>query len=93
MLNNKSAGNEGLTKEFYETYWEELKIPLRNSITKSYQNGQLSISERQAVIKLIEKKDKDKKLIKNWRSISLLNIDAKGISKILAETLKRFFLL
>ena len=37
MLNNKSAGNDGLTKEFYETYWEELKIPLRNSITKSCQ--------------------------------------------------------
>ena len=37
MLNNKSAGNDGLTKEFCETYWEELKIPLRNSITKSYQ--------------------------------------------------------
>ena len=40
-----------------------MKAPLCNSITKSYQNEELSISQRQAVIKLIEKKDKDKKLI------------------------------
>ena len=65
MPNNKSPGNDGLTKEFYETFWEEIKIPLCNSITKSYQNGGLSTSQRQAVIKLIDKKDKYKKLIKN----------------------------
>ena len=55
----------------------------------SYQNGELSISQRQAVIKLIEKKDKDKKLIKNWRPISLLNIDTKLISKVLPKRLKK----
>ena len=26
MPNNKSAGNNGCTKEFYETVWEEMKI-------------------------------------------------------------------
>ena len=56
---------------------------------KSYQNGELSISERQAVIKIIEKKDKDKKLIKNWRPTSLLNINTKLIYKVLAERLKK----
>ena len=34
------------------------------------------------------KKDKDKRLIKNWRSISLLNVDPKLIEKVLAENLK-----
>ena len=89
MPNNKSPGNDSLTKEFYETFWEEIKITLCNSITKSYQNGELSTSKRQAVIKLIEKKGKDKKLIKNWRPISLLNLDTKLISKVLAERLKK----
>ena len=93
MPNNKSPGNDGLTKEFYETFWEEIKTPLCNSIKKSYQNGELSISQRQAVIRLIEKKDKDKKLIKNWRRISSLSIDTKHISKVLAERIKKFFLL
>ena len=86
---NKSPGNDGLTKEFYETFWEEIKIPLCKSITKSLQNGELSTSQRQTVIKLIEKKDKDKKLIKNWRPISLFNIDTKLICKVLAERLKK----
>ena len=89
MPNNKSPGNGGLTKEFYETFWEEIKIPLCNSIKKSYQNGGLSTSQRQAVIKLIDKKDKYKKLIKNWRPISLLNVHTKLISKVLAERLKK----
>ena len=89
MPSNKSPGNDGLTKEFYETFWEEIKITLCTSITKSYQNGELSTSQRQAVIKLIEKKGKDKKLIKNWRPISLLNLDTKLISKVLAERLKK----
>ena len=39
MPNNKPSGNDGLKKEFYEIFWEEIKIPLCYSITKSYQNG------------------------------------------------------
>ena len=56
MPNNKAPGNYGLVKEFYETLWEEIKIPLCNSITKLRQNGELSTSQKQAVLKLIEKK-------------------------------------
>ena len=36
MPNDKSPINDGLTKEFYETFLEELKIPLCDSVTKSY---------------------------------------------------------
>ena len=39
MPNNKSPGNDDCTKESYETFGEEIKIPLCNGITKSYQNG------------------------------------------------------
>ena len=48
----------------------------------------MSISQRQAIIKLI-KKDRDQKYIKNWRPSSLLNVDIKILSKeVLAEKLK-----
>ena len=56
MSNNKSPGNDGLTKEFYETFWEDLKKPLCASITKAFHRGELSHSQKQAVIKLIEKR-------------------------------------
>ena len=56
MENNKSPGNDGLTKEFYITFWNEIKIPLLLAIEKSYIVKQLSASQKQAVIKLIEKK-------------------------------------
>ena len=88
MSNNESPGNDCLAKEFYESFWENLKKPLCASITKAFHRGELSHSQKQAVIKLIEKKDRDKKFIKNWRPISLLNIDTKLISKVLAERLK-----
>ena len=54
------------------------------------EKGYLSISQRQAIIKLIEKKDRDKRLIKNWRPISLLNVVLKIISKSLSEKVKNF---
>ena len=69
--------------------YAEIKIPLCDSITKSYQNGEVSTSQKQAVIKLIEKKDKDEKLIKNWGPISLLNVDTKLTSQVLAERPKK----
>ena len=42
------------------------------------------------VIKLIEKKDKDKRLIQNWRTIFLLNVDLKSLSKALANRMKKY---
>ena len=92
MPNNKSPGNDCLRKQFYENFWEEVKKPLCNSITESYQNGELRTLQKQVVIKLIEKKNKDKKLIKNWRPISLLNVDTKLIYKGLADRLKKVLL-
>ena len=88
MENNKSPGNDGLTKEFYETFWQDLKTTVLESIRHSYLIGKLTVSQNQAVIKLIEKKDRDKRFIKNWRPISLLNVGAKLISKALAERVK-----
>ena len=57
---------------------------LLNSLNYSFQAGQLSTSQRQAMITLIEKKDKDKRLFKNWKPIFLMNVDTKFTSKAIA---------
>ena len=44
----------------------------------------MSSSQRQAIITLIEKKGKDRNYFKNWRPISLTNVDAKIASKVIA---------
>ena len=56
MDNNKSPGNDGLTKEFYITFWSEIKKRLLASIHASFLRQELSISQRQGIIKLTEKK-------------------------------------
>ena len=88
MKNNKTPGNDGLSKEFYEVFWNDVKIPLLASINDAFIKEELSTSQIQVVIKLIEKKDRDKRFIKNWRPISLLNPDLKMISRALATRLK-----
>ena len=59
--------NGGLTKKFYETFWDELKTSFMESLDQAFNMKILSISQRQAVIKLTEKKDWDKRYRKNWR--------------------------
>ena len=81
--NNKSSGNDGLTKDFYQTFWQDVKI-FFNSLQEYKQLKYLCTSQRQAIIKLLEKPNKDKRYISNWRPISLLNLDQKIISKALA---------
>ena len=58
------------------------------SVNQAFHTKILSISQRQAVIKLIEKKDRDKRYISNWRPISLLNVDTKILSKAISNKLK-----
>ena len=54
--NNKFLGNDKLTKEFYETFWDELKDSFINLIKLAYQTKALSTSKCQAVVKSIEKR-------------------------------------
>ena len=68
MNNDKSPDNDDIRKEFYITYWDTVKELLYASIHQSFIVGQLSTSQKHAIIKLlIEKKDRDKRLIKNCR--------------------------
>ena len=90
MPNNKSPYNDGLTKEFYKVFWEDFKTPLISNFKSAFDKGELGNSQKQAVIKLIEKKYKGKRLIQDWRPIFLFNVDLKILSKALANRIKKY---
>ena len=58
MENNKSPGNDGLSKEFYECFWDEIKKSFLASLHKAFLNQDLSNSQKQAVIKMLEKRQR-----------------------------------
>ena len=60
MENNKSPGNNGLTRKFYITFWNEVKGTFLLAIEKAHFVKQLIALQKQAVIKFIEKKDATK---------------------------------
>ena len=88
LLNAMKNGNDGLSKEFYVCFFNKLCDSLIMTLNTSFDLGQLPTSQCQAIITLIEKKDKDKRLMKNWRPISLINVDAKIASKAIATGMK-----
>ena len=56
--NCKSPGEDGLTAEFYKTFWNSVGHLLVDSLNYSYDHSELSNTQKQAIIKLIEKKGK-----------------------------------
>ena len=87
--NDKSPGNDGLTVEFFKTFWNSLGNLLVDCLNYSYDFGELSNTQKQVVIKLIEKKGKDKRHIRNWRPISLIKVDTEIGSKAIATRLHK----
>ena len=90
MNKNKTPGNGGLTVEFYQTFWHEVGHYVINSLNEAKEKGHLSHSQSQGVITLIEKKDKDKRYISNWRPITLLNTDYKLAARCIAKRMDKF---
>ena len=64
-----------------------MEIPFIASLRKSFLKEELSNSQKQAVIRSIEKKDQDKSYIQ--RPLSLLNTDVKILSKAMTQRLKK----
>jgi len=86
MVRRKAPGLDGLPMEFYLKFWSVLGPDLVDVLNSCLDAGCLSLSQRRGVISLSFKKG-DCLDPKNWRPISLLNVDYKLAARVIAGRL------
>ncbi len=80
-----ASGPDGIGYRLIKACWSFYGDILINSWNYAIQTGTLSTSHRESVICLLQKKNKDKRLIGNLRPITLSNCDIKIITKAITK--------
>ena len=88
LKSNKVPGLDGLTIEVYRKFWKDLGPYLIEMYQYSFDNNLLPRSVREGLISLLPKKNKDIRLVKNMRPLTLLNNDYKILTKALDNRLR-----
>lgn len=83
MPNGKTPGADGIPVEVYKAFWPKIGTKLHQALLFATENKRLHQSARYGILSLIPKKERDTRIIGNWRPIMLLNIDYKTLAKLL----------
>lgn len=90
MKGGKAPGPDGLPIDIYKIFKNKLLSPLLDMFVESFSSGKLPPSMCNALIILILKPGKPATKCDSYRPISLINSDAKIISKLLARRLEKY---
>uniref|UniRef100_A0A670K665 Reverse transcriptase domain-containing protein n=1 Tax=Podarcis muralis TaxID=64176 RepID=A0A670K665_PODMU len=85
----KSPGPDGLSSKYYKILKDFLIQPLMEVCNEIMEGKRAPESWKEAFITLIPKNETEKTQLKNYRPISLLNVDYKIFADILAKRLKK----
>ena len=88
MEAGKTPGLDGLRAEFYRTFISEVGPRICEVLNDVFKKGKLSDTQRMGLITLLFKKKGSRADLANWRPISLLNVDYKILTKILANRMR-----
>ena len=88
MANNKSPGFDGLTSECFKVFWTHISDTFYLAILHCIKYGRLTKSMRQGLLSLIPKKERDPIWLKNWRPLTLMNVDHKIYAKAITNRMK-----
>uniref|UniRef100_A0A3Q3ASG7 Reverse transcriptase domain-containing protein n=1 Tax=Kryptolebias marmoratus TaxID=37003 RepID=A0A3Q3ASG7_KRYMA len=89
LKGGKAPGPDGFCPEFYKTLSHLVVGPLTDMLRHSFERGGLPPTLNLANINLILKKDKPPDICGSYRPISLIGVDSKLLSKILATRLEK----
>ena len=88
LKRRKSPGIDGLTYEFYQTFWNKLEPIYIKMLNETFQKKILPDSTKKALLTLLYKRG-DRSLLSNYRPLSITNCDYKILTFVLANRLQK----
>ena len=89
LNNDRAPGTDGLTANFYKVFWGKLKNFILGLFNEIVNDESFYLTARRGILSLLEKSSQDMMKLTSWRPLTLLNLDNKLFTKVLAIRLEK----